>query len=662
MSVESEGPPSAAMLAANCCISNSSSNGSSNSSGNSSSNSSSDNTRQSLEVSRASHVSAAGVLRRCGGSSSSSSRSSSSRSSSSRRSSNHESRGLVRGRPAAASCSWQEGWSLLSLLGLSTKGGSKGRGAPSGWGPLGPWLGGAPSHYSCWRQRFLAWLQLRLYQMKARASVLLQLPLLLLLQACPIVGRLFEWVFHLSSLGAPALLYPFGCLLTGILSPFASLTALCLWLIELLDVALVAPQAAAAELAALAAAPPAIAVLNHFSFSPIWSESLTCSSSSSSSSSLGVVGGPWRAIDLWGLCLPLVVGATGFGGGPPDPRGGPPPLLPPGASSTLQLSIYCRVLVDVPLLTLGLHLSRWLHAQCEIFGAPVHAEEDPNPRRATAAAAAAATGTAAGAAPPGASLLPRASLLVRRGPRGPTGLRSAASALRLRLLRLLRLLERCLSSSPAWASLSGVKRLYLAAITYMMVRWMYTDRLDLLVGAPAAAVVGPLSKGLAAETQALFMAAALLCASTLCFSYCVLSFLKAADLLPARLLHHTKVLCCTHLLLHGAPQSKPGAPRGGAGPQEPQNRQGEAGGSPQPLQAQDGTQTPSSTDSAEQDACIFCFEELKPGELLRVVTACGHKFHAACIDVWLFERLKASCPMCGRLRYPNGEGPAWIFS
>lgn len=214
--------------------------------------------------------------------------------------------------------------------------------------------------------------------------------------------------------------------------------------------------------------------------------------------------------------------------------------------------------------------------------------------------------------------------------------------------RLLRFLNCFLAASPSWFSLSGIKRLYLAAISYILVRWLYTDRIDLMVGAPPAAVVGPLTKG-PPETQAVFMCLSLVCAVTLLVSYGFLSLLKLADLLPARLLHYTRVLCCTHLLLQR---------------QSPRKEEPHAVlGAPQrDSEATRGCLTPSSTGSQEHEACIFCFEELKTGDLLRVVTACGHKFHAACIDVWLFERLKASCPMCGRLRYPNGEGPLWALS
>ncbi|CDJ38554.1 zinc finger (C3HC4 RING finger) protein, putative [Eimeria tenella] len=170
---------------------------------------------------------------------------------------------------------------------------------------------------------------------------------------------------------------------------------------------------------------------------------------------------------------------------------------------------------------------------------------------------------------------------------------------------------------------------------------MYTDRLDVLLGAPSSAVVGPLARG-PPEGQALLMGLALACAACLCCSFIFLSLLRAANLLPASLLHHTRILTCTHLLL----QDSSKAPRSSS-----------SSSSSKDPAAKAECGTPSSAHSREQEACIFCFDEMKPGELLRVVTSCGHKFHAGCLDVWLFDRLKASCPMCGPFRYPSGEGP-----
>uniref|UniRef100_A0ACD5Z1S8 Uncharacterized protein n=1 Tax=Avena sativa TaxID=4498 RepID=A0ACD5Z1S8_AVESA len=42
--------------------------------------------------------------------------------------------------------------------------------------------------------------------------------------------------------------------------------------------------------------------------------------------------------------------------------------------------------------------------------------------------------------------------------------------------------------------------------------------------------------------------------------------------------------------------------------------------------------------------CPICLSELADGERVRVLPACGHGFHGACVDGWLAAR--ASCPTC----------------
>ncbi|XP_044952282.1 RING-H2 finger protein ATL79-like [Hordeum vulgare subsp. vulgare] len=42
--------------------------------------------------------------------------------------------------------------------------------------------------------------------------------------------------------------------------------------------------------------------------------------------------------------------------------------------------------------------------------------------------------------------------------------------------------------------------------------------------------------------------------------------------------------------------------------------------------------------------CAICLSELADGERVRVLPACGHPFHGACVDGWLAAR--ASCPTC----------------
>ncbi|GAB4814555.1 hypothetical protein N2152v2_001601 [Parachlorella kessleri] len=42
--------------------------------------------------------------------------------------------------------------------------------------------------------------------------------------------------------------------------------------------------------------------------------------------------------------------------------------------------------------------------------------------------------------------------------------------------------------------------------------------------------------------------------------------------------------------------------------------------------------------------CAVCLEEYRPADVARCLPACGHAFHAACIDPWLHS--KAVCPIC----------------
>ena len=42
--------------------------------------------------------------------------------------------------------------------------------------------------------------------------------------------------------------------------------------------------------------------------------------------------------------------------------------------------------------------------------------------------------------------------------------------------------------------------------------------------------------------------------------------------------------------------------------------------------------------------CVICWEDLKDGEMCRVLPACNHVFHKACLGLWLME--KRVCPLC----------------
>ncbi|XP_026194413.1 uncharacterized protein LOC34618544 [Cyclospora cayetanensis] len=406
----------------------------------------------------------------------------------------------------------------------------------------------------------------------------------------------------------------------GVLSPFASLTALCLWLVELFDATLAEPQAAAAELVSLAGAPPAFLVLDHFNWFPVWNESPTCGAPSVRSTGsryggsaalhgsvfLGGGGAPWHGLDVWGLCLP--VGSSQSTWRLSENRG---PLGSFGARGALQLGIYCRIIVDVPLLTLAMHLSRWLYLLGESFGAPLNVEDGFTPEGGTSPETASSLSRLAAAAASSEVSSPPSSAPARdgrlaesyqtcRGPLGGTKGMHVAAWLRLAAgigPKLLRLLQRCLLYSPMAFFFSSTRRLYFSVMTYMLTRWMYTDRLDALLGAPSSAVMGPLSKG-PPEGQALLMCLAILCAAGLVASISVLSLLKAADLLPSRLLHYTRVLSCTHLLLQEDVKKKSSS-RSSA-PVEGSRSQGD------PIEVshddfQPGDATPSSAHSKEQE-------------------------------------------------------------
>ncbi|XP_040376333.1 E3 ubiquitin-protein ligase ATL15-like [Oryza brachyantha] len=43
-------------------------------------------------------------------------------------------------------------------------------------------------------------------------------------------------------------------------------------------------------------------------------------------------------------------------------------------------------------------------------------------------------------------------------------------------------------------------------------------------------------------------------------------------------------------------------------------------------------------------ACSVCLDDVRGGETVRRLPACGHLYHAACIDAWL--RSHTTCPLC----------------
>ncbi|KAF8692988.1 hypothetical protein HU200_039356 [Digitaria exilis] len=56
-----------------------------------------------------------------------------------------------------------------------------------------------------------------------------------------------------------------------------------------------------------------------------------------------------------------------------------------------------------------------------------------------------------------------------------------------------------------------------------------------------------------------------------------------------------------------------------------------------------------------ESECAICLSELVAGgERVRVLPACGHGFHGACVDGWLAAR--ASCPTCRAPSRPSRAG------
>ncbi|PKA64087.1 RING-H2 finger protein ATL72 [Apostasia shenzhenica] len=50
------------------------------------------------------------------------------------------------------------------------------------------------------------------------------------------------------------------------------------------------------------------------------------------------------------------------------------------------------------------------------------------------------------------------------------------------------------------------------------------------------------------------------------------------------------------------------------------------------------------TASPEAVRCPICLSDLTSGDKIRLLPACGHRFHVGCIDTWLISH--SSCPTC----------------
>uniref|UniRef100_A0A0E0GWS8 RING-type domain-containing protein n=1 Tax=Oryza nivara TaxID=4536 RepID=A0A0E0GWS8_ORYNI len=52
--------------------------------------------------------------------------------------------------------------------------------------------------------------------------------------------------------------------------------------------------------------------------------------------------------------------------------------------------------------------------------------------------------------------------------------------------------------------------------------------------------------------------------------------------------------------------------------------------------------------------CAICLSDFADGERVRLLPACGHRFHVVCIDRWLLAH--CSCPTCRRRPSPEADG------
>lgn len=515
-----------------------------------------------------------------------------------------------------------------------------GKGNRRCWGELRAWR---------WMPRTRVFLRRALREAAARLRLSLQPPELWCMYALLVVGRLCELAFHVSALLVPALVYPLLGVASGMCTPFSSVTGVAVWLGALLDAAVVSPQTAASQLAAVAALPPAVRPSASFRFLPAIVR--RCAGAETHSG----VGGDgsaaaWlegRFLDFAGLCFPLgeprasgrASAASAFvsavhanASATASPSSAAHPLR-----ASAPLGVYCRLLVDVPMVTLALHLSQFFLARGLALSSSGGASGNGGSGASSPASVSAASPPSSSAASRGGeSVSPEMSgsavsvsaasgggWLLRRAlaetpsPARPAdavsgvGKRKRGEGRRSWLSRL----RRVLATSSRWAVVGGVKRLYLTAVLYLLSRFLYAERADVL-GSPfvaANSLSAHLMESRAADVRGVLMAVSVFFLGMLVASLCALLLLKRYAALPDQLLHKTLVLGCSRLTVH--------------------RREGNADEvSAAALWRGHEKRCRRVADrlcvfASGLQTCVFCFDDLREGELLREITLCGHKFH-----------------------------------
>ena len=56
-------------------------------------------------------------------------------------------------------------------------------------------------------------------------------------------------------------------------------------------------------------------------------------------------------------------------------------------------------------------------------------------------------------------------------------------------------------------------------------------------------------------------------------------------------------------------------------------------------------------DKAERELCAICLGDLEPGEQVKRVSVCMHRYHGACVEAWI--RVHNTCPLCRERVYPS---------